>query len=75
MNHRESLSQSRRSVTAVKDILVALLDAETGNRGYQLTGREDFLEPYKRGVREYSKALVQNHWECRIKTSRKDWPY
>lgn len=58
MNHRESLSQSRRSVTAVKDILVALLDAETGNRGYQLTGREDFLEPYKRGVREYSKALV-----------------
>ncbi|WP_454045838.1 response regulator [Chryseobacterium sp. Marseille-Q8038] len=58
MNHRESLSQSRRSVTAVKDVLVALLDAETGNRGYQLTGREDFLEPYKRGLREYSKALV-----------------
>ena len=51
MNHRESLSKSRRSVTAVKDVLVALLDAETGNRGYQLTGREDFLEPYKRGVR------------------------
>ncbi|RTZ46841.1 hypothetical protein EJ377_19085 [Chryseobacterium arthrosphaerae] len=24
------------------------MDAETGNRGYQLTGREDFLEPYKR---------------------------
>ncbi len=59
MNHRESLSKSRRSVTAVKDILVALLDAETGNRGYQLTGREDFLEPYKRGMREYSEALVQ----------------
>ncbi|WP_250255108.1 response regulator [Chryseobacterium sp. Marseille-Q3244] len=58
MNHRESLSKSRRSVTAVKDILVALLDAETGNRGYQLTGREDFLEPYKRGVREYSESLV-----------------
>lgn len=58
MNHRESLSKSRRSVTAVKDILVSLLDAETGNRGYQLIGREDFLEPYKRGVREYSEALV-----------------
>ncbi|AZA83135.1 histidine kinase [Chryseobacterium lactis] len=58
MSHRESLSKSRRSVTAVKDVLVAVLDAETGNRGYQLTGREDFLEPYKRGVREYSKALV-----------------
>ncbi|RLJ32390.1 signal transduction histidine kinase [Chryseobacterium sp. 7] len=59
MNHRESLSKSRRSVTAVKDVLVALLDAETGNRGYQLTGREDFLEPYKRGLREYPKALVR----------------
>ncbi|WP_343658339.1 response regulator [Chryseobacterium sp.] len=59
MNHRESLSRSRRSVTAVKDVLVALLDAETGNRGYQLTGREDFLEPYKRGLREYPKALVR----------------
>ncbi|MEF9478895.1 CHASE3 domain-containing protein [Chryseobacterium sp. 1B4] len=59
MNHRESLSKSRRSVTAVKDVLVALLDAETGNRGYQLTGREDFLEPYKRGLREYPKALIR----------------
>ncbi|WP_300691246.1 response regulator [Chryseobacterium sp.] len=59
MSHRESLSKSRRSVTAVKDVLVALLDAETGNRGYQLTGREEFLEPYKRGLREYPKALIQ----------------
>lgn len=59
MNHRENLPKSRRSVTAVKDVLVALLDAETGNRGYQLTGREDFLEPYKRGLREYPKALIR----------------
>ncbi|WP_228377630.1 CHASE3 domain-containing protein [Chryseobacterium gallinarum] len=59
INHRDSLSKSRRSVIAVKDVLVALLDAETGNRGYQLTGREDFLEPYKRGLREYPRALVR----------------
>ncbi|REC50198.1 response regulator [Chryseobacterium pennipullorum] len=57
MNHRESLSKSRRSVTAVKDVLVALLDVETGNRGYQLTGREDFLDPYKRCLQEYPKAF------------------
>lgn len=57
MNHRESVSKSRRSVTAVKDVLVALLDAETGSRGYQLTGRETFLEPYKRSLAEYSKAI------------------
>ncbi|WEK71276.1 MAG: response regulator [Candidatus Chryseobacterium colombiense] len=59
MNHRENLSKSRLAITAVKDVLVSLLDAETGNRGYQLTGREDFLEPYKRGMREYPKAMVR----------------
>ena len=57
MDHRESLSQSRRSITAVKDVLVALLDAETGSRGYQLTGKESFLEPYNRSLGEYSKAI------------------
>jgi len=57
MTHRESVGKSRRSVTAVKDVLVALLDAETGNRGYQLTGRESFLEPYKRSLIDYSKTF------------------
>lgn len=57
MEHRESLSQSRRSVTAVKDVLIALLDAETGNRGYQLTGKENFLDPYKRSLVDYPKAF------------------
>lgn len=59
MNNRENLSKSRRSVTAVKDVLVSVLDAETGNRGYQLTGKEDFLEPYKRGLKEYPNALIR----------------
>ncbi|WP_027379589.1 response regulator [Chryseobacterium daeguense] len=57
MQHRESLSKSRRSITAVKDVLISLLDAETGNRGYQLTGRESFLEPYNRSLEEYPKAI------------------
>lgn len=57
MNHRESVGKSRRVVTAVKDILVAVLDAETGNRGYQLTGQEVFLEPFKRSISEYSKTF------------------
>ncbi|GAA5089241.1 response regulator [Chryseobacterium ginsengisoli] len=57
MSHRESVGKSRRAVTAVKDVLVALLDAETGNRGYQLTGRENFLEPYNRSLAEYSKTF------------------
>lgn len=57
MENREDLSKSRRSITAVKDVLIALLDAETGNRGYQLTGRESFLEPFNRSLVEFPKAI------------------
>lgn len=57
MEHRENVSKSRKAMTAVKDVLIALLDAETGNRGFQLTGKEDFLEPYNRSLNEYSKAI------------------
>jgi CHASE3 domain sensor protein/HAMP domain-containing protein len=57
MDNRESLSKSRRSITAVKDVLISLLDAETGSRGYQLTGRENFLEPFNRSLIEFPKAI------------------
>lgn len=59
MENRESLSKSRRSITAVKDVLVALLDAETGNRGFQITGKEEYLEPYNRGLDEFPKAIAR----------------
>lgn len=58
MNNRESLSKTRRSITAVKDVLIALLDAETANRGYQLTGKQNFLEPYNRSIAQYPKAIA-----------------
>ncbi|WP_374461622.1 response regulator [Chryseobacterium taeanense] len=57
MENREELSKSRRSITAVKDVLVSLLDAETGNRGYQLTGKESFLDPFNRSLVEFPKAI------------------
>ncbi|SMP32785.1 response regulator [Chryseobacterium profundimaris] len=57
MDNRESLSKSRRSITAVKDVLISLLDAETGSRGYQVTGRENFLEPFNRSLIEFPKAI------------------
>ncbi|WP_312418616.1 response regulator [Epilithonimonas sp.] len=57
MENRETLTASRKSITAVKDILVALLDVETGSRGYQLTGRESFLEPFNKGLKELPNAM------------------
>lgn len=59
MAYRDSVVKSRKSMIAVKDVLISLIDAETGNRGYQITGKYNFLEPYDRGIREYSKALAR----------------
>ena len=52
--------RSRRVTTATGNnhaVLQALTDAETGVRGYQLTGDPSFLEPYRTGIREYPAAL------------------
>ncbi|WP_228422002.1 response regulator [Chryseobacterium soldanellicola] len=59
MENRENLLKSKESISLVKDILNTLLDAETGNRGYQLTGRENFLEPFNKSRNEYP-LLVSN---------------
>ncbi len=59
MENRKSFLKSKESISLVKDVLNTLLDAETGNRGYQLTGRKNFLEPFNEGRNEYS-LLVSN---------------
>ena len=46
--------QAERNAVAVRDtldhVLVDLTDAETGSRGYLLTGQDSFLEPYTDGI-------------------------
>ncbi len=53
----DALAESNRRVTEANDhsdaadaVLQALTDAETGYRGYVITGSEDFLRPYTRGT-------------------------
>jgi len=53
MENREDFLKSKESISLVKDVLNTILDAETGNRGYQLTGRENFLEPFNKSRNEY----------------------
>jgi signal transduction histidine kinase/DNA-binding response OmpR family regulator len=51
---REALRLSRQAVETkdtAEGILRSLLDAETAQRGFSLTGEEDFLEPYLRAER------------------------
>ncbi|MCX2492218.1 response regulator [Pedobacter sp. PF22-3] len=57
--NRESLLKSKESISLVKDILNFLLDVETANRGYQLTGQENFLEPFNKSLRKYP-VLISN---------------
>ncbi|WP_053003567.1 response regulator [Sphingobacterium sp. Ag1] len=53
MESRQSLLKTKESISLIKDILNTLLNAETGNRGYQLTGKEEFLEPLDKSGKEY----------------------
>ncbi|HBI89109.1 response regulator [Sphingobacterium multivorum] len=53
MESRQSLLKTKESISLIKDILNTLLNAETSNRGYQLTGKEEFLEPLDKSGKEY----------------------
>lgn len=57
MKNRESFIRSKESIIFVKDILNSLLDAETGNRGYQLTHQESFLEPFNTSKLKYQSLV------------------
>lgn len=41
-----------------KDLLAALIDAETGVRDYAMTGRQDFLAPYSEAIVEIPQSLA-----------------
>ncbi|HVI56210.1 MAG TPA: response regulator [Luteibacter sp.] len=43
----QNVIQSQETVTALSEILSAAQDAETGQRGFLLTGNERYLEPYR----------------------------
>ena len=46
------------AVRANQDLAVAVLNQETGVRGYALTGRPEFLEPYRAGQQQEAAALA-----------------
>ncbi|WP_438000531.1 CHASE3 domain-containing protein [Sorangium sp. So ce185] len=44
---------------ATSEIMESLLDTETGERGFVITGVESFLEPYRNGRDRFDKALIR----------------
>ncbi|MGI8494146.1 MAG: CHASE3 domain-containing protein [Pyrinomonadaceae bacterium] len=52
----------QRKFTAVRqygDLLTLMIDAETGNRGFLLTSRAEYLEPYQKAVAEIPNTIAQ----------------
>ncbi len=52
------LTRVTPAVDAGQQLTVALLDQETGLRGFALSGREEFLEPYDSGRRSGEEAVA-----------------
>jgi CHASE3 domain sensor protein len=53
---RETILGTQSQLRSSNDLLTAMLDQETGLRGYALTGVRDFLEPYELGLNEFESA-------------------
>lgn len=52
----EEAERSIRSVAVRGELLKAALDAQTGERGFIITGNPAFLEPYQKGLLDFSRA-------------------
>src|SRR4051794_25934854 len=60
-----SLLESRKPITHTYQVLAeldalqaALVDCETGQRGYLLTGQDEYLAPYKKGLAAVDQAMT-----------------
>jgi len=53
----DDIAQASRTRASLNRVLQKVLDAETGSRGYLLTGDPRYLEPYEAAVAEISEQL------------------
>jgi PAS domain S-box-containing protein len=57
-NANAEAARSRETLTAIDNVLTTLVDAETGQRGFLLTGENRYLEPYNRALKEIPGGLA-----------------
>src|SRR5436305_1636083 len=53
-----AVANSYAVLEALDRLLLTMQDAETGQRGYLLTGRQDYLQPYRDAVRHVHDRLA-----------------
>lgn len=56
-NAASNIEEAQQTRTAIHKLLQNMLDAETGQRGYLLTGEERYLEPYNTAVENIGQNL------------------
>jgi len=54
----DKLGEQDVARTTIQQLWRSLTDAETGQRGYLLTGRKEYLRPYDDGVKQAAQALA-----------------
>ena len=53
----EDMQEAQLTRSALNELKQTILDAETGQRGYLLTGDERYLEPYTNGISQVNQQL------------------
>jgi len=54
---RMAVAESYRTIVVLQQVLTSAINAETGQRGYLLTGNPDYLDPFRRAEREVQGQL------------------
>jgi signal transduction histidine kinase len=55
----DRVNQSQKVLQNLESVFSSVKDAETGQRGYLLTGRESYLEPYKLAVKTIERQIKE----------------
>ncbi len=53
----QNLVESRDQGRAMREVRALLVDAETGQRGFLVTGEERYLQPYERAIQQVNSSL------------------
>jgi methyl-accepting chemotaxis protein len=59
LESRQPIVHTYQTLSELDRLLIAVINSETGERGYLLTGDDRYLEPYEKGVVSADQALSQ----------------
>jgi CHASE3 domain sensor protein len=57
-NHQQIVVRTYQIIDTTKDVLIGLDDAETGQRGYLLSGDRRYLDPYDKALKRLTQLRV-----------------